>query len=170
MQLICINCIVGALTSKPFAFTGRSWEYDTFIGVDVFNVLAGYIRINVRDNAIFRVMPSRDWCTDLIRFGHDYIKYARLTLALLRVRNPRRFIALSLHDISVHAVEFLDNKRVARLIYDPLVDVVDVLMTKYFFSRWFASVLLGMRYAQPVAPDFRPFLGAGRSGEFFFRF
>src|SRR3546814_18872532 len=45
---------VGALTSKPFAFTSRPWELKSYNSIDVFDGLHSNIRVDVRGTKIMR--------------------------------------------------------------------------------------------------------------------
>jgi len=70
--------IIGALTSKPFAFTFRSWELSTKKFVDFLDILALNILIENRQHKIARVLPlfnytipKHIWLTDRIR--HFYL-------------------------------------------------------------------------------------------------
>jgi len=84
-------CPVGALTSKPFSFTARSWELKTFNTIDVTDILHSNIRVDVRGTKIMRILPRANellndsWISDKIRFGYDSFKIQRLTNPLLKI-------------------------------------------------------------------------------------
>ncbi len=50
-------CPVGALTSKPYAFTARSWELRSFNSIDLFDAFGSNIRVDVRGSSIMRILP-----------------------------------------------------------------------------------------------------------------
>ena len=50
-------CPVGALTSKPFAFTARSWELKSTESIDVSDAVGANIRINSRGPEVMRILP-----------------------------------------------------------------------------------------------------------------
>lgn len=83
-------CPVGALTSKPFAFTNRSWELRSVESVDIMDGLGSSIRLDFRGSEIVRILPMLNellnecWITDKIRFTYDGFKYNRLITPLLR--------------------------------------------------------------------------------------
>lgn len=83
-------CPVGALTSKPFAFTARSWELQSFESFDFFDAFGSNIRVDVRGTTIMRILPkvnsklNEDWISDKIRFVYDALKYQRLTHPLIK--------------------------------------------------------------------------------------
>lgn len=77
-------CPVGALTSKPYAFTARSWELKKTETVDVMDALGSAIRLDARSNEIMRILPrlnedvNEEWISDKTRFHYDGLKRARL--------------------------------------------------------------------------------------------
>lgn len=84
-------CPVGALTSKPYAFTARPWELTSIESIDVLDSLCSNIRIDIRGSEIMRILPKSnsslnlDWISDNIRFGYDSIKVQRILYPLLKV-------------------------------------------------------------------------------------
>lgn len=83
-------CPVGALTSKPYAFTARSWELAKTPGIDVFDALGSAIRIDSRANQVMRVLPAthdginEEWLGDKSRFAVDGLIRQRLDRPYLR--------------------------------------------------------------------------------------
>jgi len=83
-------CPVGALTSKPYAFTARPWELRKTESVDVSDALGAYIRIDARGNEVLRVLPrlnedvNEEWISDKARFSCDGLKRQRLDRPYLR--------------------------------------------------------------------------------------
>jgi len=77
-------CPVGALTGKPYAFNGRSWDYKSVESIDLLDSLGSNIKIDVENNKILRVLPrineglNEEWITDKIRFSYDALNYQRL--------------------------------------------------------------------------------------------
>jgi NADH dehydrogenase (ubiquinone) Fe-S protein 1 len=53
-------CPVGALTSKPFSFTSRSWELKSVNSIDIYDSFCSNIRIDIRGNNVMRVLPRQD--------------------------------------------------------------------------------------------------------------
>jgi hypothetical protein len=82
---------MGALTSKPFAFTARPWELKLVKSVDLTNGESVKIKLNVRGNEILRVLPlftaslSSEWITDKARFNYDGLNRNRLRLVSLKM-------------------------------------------------------------------------------------
>jgi NADH-quinone oxidoreductase chain G len=94
-------CPVGALTSKPYAFTGRPWELTSVESIDILDSLCSNIRIDVKGSEIMRILPKKnelvneEWITDKIRFSYDGLKIERLAFPL--IKNTSGFISCSWH-------------------------------------------------------------------------
>ncbi|MAH60970.1 MAG: hypothetical protein CMF42_01605 [Legionellales bacterium] len=50
--------LIGALTSKPYAFTSRSWELDKNDSIDVFDSMGSNLVVNFKGLKIVRVLPG----------------------------------------------------------------------------------------------------------------
>ncbi|MEC8578638.1 MAG: 2Fe-2S iron-sulfur cluster-binding protein, partial [Pseudomonadota bacterium] len=50
-------CPVGALTSKPYAFTARPWELRKTETIDVMDAVGSNIRVDVRGREVMRILP-----------------------------------------------------------------------------------------------------------------
>ena len=85
-------CPVGALTSKPAAFTARPWELKTTESIDVSDALGANIRVDSRGPEVMRIVPrlneavNEEWISDKARFQYDALKRQRLNLPLVKVR------------------------------------------------------------------------------------
>lgn len=85
-------CPVGALTSKPFAFTARSWELRNTETIDVSDAMGANVRIDSRGTEIMRVVPrlnedvNEEWISDKARFQYDGLRRQRLNLPMVKVR------------------------------------------------------------------------------------
>ena len=83
-------CPVGALTSKPFAFTARPWELSKTESIDVMDALGSAIRVDTRGREVMRVMPrvnediNEEWISDKTRFIWDGLKTQRLDRPYVR--------------------------------------------------------------------------------------
>jgi len=89
-------CPVGALTSKPYAFTARSWELKSTESIDILDGLGSNIIINTKGNEVLRILPrfneslNEEWITDKARFSYDGLKKQRLLNPF--VRNSEGFL------------------------------------------------------------------------------
>ncbi len=77
-------CPVGALTSKPYAFTARPWELRKTDSIDVLDAVGAAIRIDARGAEVLRILPrvnedvNEEWLGDKSRFAVDGLKRRRL--------------------------------------------------------------------------------------------
>lgn len=77
-------CPVGALNSKPYAYTARSWELKHTDSIDVFDAMGSNIRIDTRGLEVMRILPrinediNEEWISDKIRFSYDGLKLQRI--------------------------------------------------------------------------------------------
>jgi NADH-quinone oxidoreductase subunit G len=77
-------CPVGALTSKPYAFTARSWELSKTDSIDVLDAVGTNIRVDTRGPEVLRILPrlnedvNEEWLADKSRFSVDGLKRRRL--------------------------------------------------------------------------------------------
>jgi NADH-quinone oxidoreductase subunit G len=83
-------CPVGALTSKPYAFTARPWELNKTQSVDVMDALGSAIRIDTRGREVMRILPrtndevNEEWISDKTRHIVDGLRTQRLDQPYLR--------------------------------------------------------------------------------------
>jgi NADH-quinone oxidoreductase subunit G len=83
-------CPVGALTSKPYAFSARSWELWKTESIDVMDALGSNIRVDSRGNEVMRVLPrlneeiNEEWISDKTRHACDGLKRQRLDQPYVR--------------------------------------------------------------------------------------
>lgn len=83
-------CPVGALTSRPYAFTARSWELRHTESVDVHDAVGSNIRVDSRGRAVMRILPrlhedvNQEWISDKTRFAYDGLTRARLDRPYVR--------------------------------------------------------------------------------------
>jgi len=86
-------CPVGAITSKSYAFISRPWELTKTESIDIFDSLGSSIRIDSRGSNIVRILPkynskiNDEWCTDKVRFNYDSLKYLRITIPMIKIKN-----------------------------------------------------------------------------------
>ncbi|MEM7652032.1 MAG: NADH-quinone oxidoreductase subunit NuoG [Pseudomonadota bacterium] len=83
-------CPVGALTSKPYAFTARSWELRKTESIDVMDAVGSNIRVDARGSEVMRVLPrlhedvNEEWISDKTRFACDGLRRQRLDRPYIR--------------------------------------------------------------------------------------
>jgi NADH-quinone oxidoreductase subunit G len=83
-------CPVGALTSKPYAFTARPWELRKTESIDVLDAVGSNIRIDSRSGEVLRVLPrlndavNEEWISDKTRHACDGLHKKRLDRCYVR--------------------------------------------------------------------------------------
>ncbi|KAJ4443327.1 NADH dehydrogenase Fe-S protein subunit 1 ndufs1 [Periplaneta americana] len=83
-------CPVGALTSKPYAFTARPWETRKTESVDVLDAIGSNIVVTTRTGEVLRILPrvneeiNEEWLSDKARFAYDGLKRQRLVTPMLK--------------------------------------------------------------------------------------
>ncbi|MEE6490248.1 hypothetical protein FKM82_015814 [Ascaphus truei] len=83
-------CPVGALTSKPYAFTARPWETRKIESIDVLDAVGSNIVVSTRGGEVMRILPkvhddiNEEWISDKTRFSYDGLKRQRLTQPMIR--------------------------------------------------------------------------------------
>ncbi|RGP37840.1 NADH-quinone oxidoreductase subunit NuoG [Pseudotabrizicola alkalilacus] len=83
-------CPVGALTSKPYAFTARPWELTKTESIDVMDALGSNIRIDTKGREVMRIIPrnhdgvNEEWISDKTRFIWDGLRRQRLDTPYIR--------------------------------------------------------------------------------------
>ncbi|MFT3808817.1 MAG: NADH-quinone oxidoreductase subunit NuoG [Micropepsaceae bacterium] len=83
-------CPVGALTSKPYAFTARPWELRKTESIDAMDAVGSNIRIDARGPEVLRVLPrvnddvNEEWISDKTRFAVDGLGRQRLDRPYVR--------------------------------------------------------------------------------------
>ncbi|HWM82851.1 MAG TPA: NADH-quinone oxidoreductase subunit NuoG [Pseudolabrys sp.] len=83
-------CPVGALTSKPYAFTARPWELNKTESIDVMDAVGSAIRIDTRGREVMRILPrendavNEEWISDKTRHVVDGLRTQRLDRPYLR--------------------------------------------------------------------------------------
>lgn len=84
-------CPVGALTSRPFSFVGRSWEFSCVESFDFLDGFCANIRFDLVGQKIVRVLPginnslNEEWITNKIRFFYDSLYLQRLFNPMINI-------------------------------------------------------------------------------------
>ena len=84
-------CPVGALTSKPFRYSARSWELSRRPSISPHDSLGSNLEVHVKDNKVMRVVPRENedvnecWLADRDRFSYQGLNTAeRLTQPMVK--------------------------------------------------------------------------------------
>ncbi|CAG2064642.1 unnamed protein product, partial [Timema podura] len=116
-------CPVGALTSKPYAFTARPWETRKTDSVDVLDAVGSNIVVTTRTGEVLRVLPrlnediNEEWLSDKARFACDGLKRQRLITPLVK-NNKGELVAVEWEDALItvaKAIKSVPGNSVAAL-------------------------------------------------------
>jgi NADH-quinone oxidoreductase subunit G len=84
-------CPVGALTSKPFRYSARSWELTRRPSIAPHDGLGSQIEVHVKDGKVMRVLPREKesinecWLSDRDRFSYEGLNSAdRLKVPMIK--------------------------------------------------------------------------------------
>jgi len=84
-------CPVGALTSKPFRYSARTWELSRRKSVSPHDGLGANLMVQVKNNRVMRVLPQENeainecWLSDKDRFSYEGLNSAeRLTQPMIK--------------------------------------------------------------------------------------
>lgn len=130
-------CPVGALTSKPYNYRGRSWELSSTPSVDVLDAVGSSIRVDTRGREVMRILPrqndeiNEEWISDKTRFAYDGLKYQRLDRPYVKDKDGI-FQPVSwdeAFDVIVDRLQHIPGDRVAAIVGD-MVDAEAILSLK----------------------------------------
>jgi NADH-quinone oxidoreductase subunit G len=83
-------CPVGALTSKPFRYSARTWELSRRKSVSPHDSLGTNLTVQVKDANVMRVLPLENdavnecWISDKDRFSYEGLHAERLTAPMIK--------------------------------------------------------------------------------------
>jgi NADH-quinone oxidoreductase subunit G len=115
-------CPVGALTSKPYAFTARPWELTKTETIDVMDALGSNIRVDTKGREVMRILPrnhdgvNEEWISDKTRFVWDGLRRQRLDSPYIRENGKLRKATWG--EALVAAARAMKGKKVAGLVGD----------------------------------------------------
>ena len=115
-------CPVGALTSKPYAFTARPWELTKTETIDVMDALGSNIRVDTKGREVMRILPrnhdgvNEEWLSDKSRYAWEGLRRQRLDTPYIRENGKLRAAGW---DEALGAVAAaMQGKKVAGLVGD----------------------------------------------------
>ncbi len=133
-------CPVGALTSKPYAFTARPWELRKTDSIDVLDAVGANIRIDARGAEVLRILPrinddvNEEWLGDKSRFSVDGLKRRRLDRPWIRENGKLRAASWEEAFAAIAGkVKATAPAKMGALAGD-LADVESMLALKEFFA------------------------------------
>ena len=115
-------CPVGALVSKPYAFTARPWELTKTESIDVMDALGSNIRVDTKGREVMRFLPrnhdgvNEEWISDKTRFVWDGLRRQRLDTPYIRENGKLR--KAEWPEALAAAAAAMQGKKVAGLVGD----------------------------------------------------
>ncbi|SLN30586.1 NADH-quinone oxidoreductase chain 3 [Aquimixticola soesokkakensis] len=115
-------CPVGALTSKPYAFTARPWELSKTESIDVMDAVGSNIRVDTKGREVMRILPrnhdgvNEEWISDKTRFIWDGLRRQRLDTPYIRENGKLRKAGWD--EALAAAAAAMRGKKVAALVGD----------------------------------------------------
>ena len=115
-------CPVGALVSKPYAFTARPWELSKTETIDVMDALGSNIRVDTKGREVMRILPrnhdgvNEEWISDKTRFVWDGLRRQRLDKPYIRENGKLR--SATWPEALAAAAKAMQGRKVAGLVGD----------------------------------------------------
>ena len=134
-------CPVGALTSKPYAFTARSWELIHHDTIDITDGLGSNIVVDEFQGEIKRVLPrfndniNQEWISDKSRFSYDGLNIQRIDKPF--IRNSQNKLTTTDWETSLDKISFLVkqyNSNQIGVVAGSLSDVETMFAAKEMFN------------------------------------
>lgn len=131
-------CPVGALTSKPYAFTARPWDLKSIESIDVLDSLHSNIRVDIKGSRILRILPkineqlNENWISDYTRFSYESVQGFRIKYPYLSLN--KSFFT------------FLDSDLFLRLGWEQCIEFFNIFINLKNFNlfNFFISSGIGL--------------------------
>lgn len=131
-------CPVGALTSKPYSFRGRSWELINYPSIDILDGLGSNIMVSVKGSEVMRILPNineainMEWISDRTRFSYDSFDFLRIKKPWSKYSN--NFISwLEAFKVIKGKLSNLTNTKVGSVLGEH-TDLETAIAIKHFMS------------------------------------
>ena len=144
-------CPVGALTSKPYAFTARPWELSKTESIDVMDAMGSNIRIDARGMEVMRILPNaneainEEWISDKARFSYDGLKVQRIDSPYVKINGK-----LTKSDwpsaLKAVAKKFAESASNIAAIAGPLVPCESLFLLKKLFTALGSNLTSANQY------------------------
>ncbi len=134
-------CPVGALTSRPYAFTGRPWELKHTETIDIMDAQGCNTRVDTRGRAVMRILPrlnediNEEWLHDKGRHIWDGLGRQRLDKPY--VRKNGKLVPSTWHEafaVIAERVKATKPERMAAVVGD-LVAAEEIKALKDLMDR-----------------------------------
>ena len=132
-------CPVGALTSKPYAFSARPWELKKTESIDVLDAVGSNIRVDTYGWEVKRILPrlnediNEEWISDKTRYSCDGLLKQRLDTPYIKKNNK---LVKSSWDEALDVIIKKLNETESSKVAGHLGDLVS-LETTFAFKKFF---------------------------------
>jgi NADH dehydrogenase (ubiquinone) Fe-S protein 1 len=140
--------LIGALTSKPYAFTARSWELEKIDFIDFFDSLLSNIVFDVRGISVLRVVPrineqlNEEWISDKIRFSYDGFRRQRIMYPLYKL--DKNFVEVTWAEsfflfffkYNLLNYDYINENSSSEFIFGKFMDLESTLSLKEFANSF----------------------------------
>lgn len=142
---------IGALTSKPYAFSVRPWELERILFFDFFDSLGSEIYLEYFGLSIKRVLPKINkklnsyWITDRIRFFYDSLNMQRIQNCYINLYTKYKIyswygVFLYLKNLKVFEYKFIKISNFfsfcLNYYLNTNVDLYSLLFVKHYFLHF----------------------------------
>merc|ERR1712072_1286719 len=130
-------CPVGALTSKPYSFKGRSWELTNYRTIDILDSLNSDIIISLKGFDVLRILPCftsyniSEWISDKTRFFYDSFDFFRIKKCWFKEDNSFVDWSFSLKLIRSLLSDSLKGKKKLGIFLGGVSDLETIMLSKY---------------------------------------
>ena len=149
---------MGALTSKPYAFSARSWELQRFEGVDFLDGFGSSIYLDLIGSKVSRITPrineflNEEWISDKIRFFYDGITRQRIGSPLY---NKERLSSSSVNFAKVSwsyaldlvSFKFIRNYTNTEFLIGSFIDIASLNTLKNFTLKFLGSAFSSFNFS-----------------------
>ena len=159
--------LIGALTSKPYAFTARSWELERVDFYDFYDSFLSPISLDLRGLSVMRVLPrinedvSEEWISDKIRFSYDGFRRQRLLVPYYRRESNFKEVSWEesffyfFLNYNLFAYDYINSQSLEVLI-GKFVDVESLVSMKLFFENFKDSSIKISYFKKLASRDLYP--------------
>eukprot|EP00056_Hartaetosiga_gracilis_P000373 m.38044 g.38044 ORF g.38044 m.38044 type:complete len:718 (+) comp10179_c0_seq1:74-2227(+) len=133
-------CPVGALTSKPYAFTARPWELRRIESLDTMDAVGCNIVVNTRVGEVMRILPrvnddiNEEWINDRTRFSYDGLKRQRLGSPFVKDAESGKLVETDWNDALQTVVARLNSSSSPAVVAGSQADAETLTVLKDFMQ------------------------------------
>ncbi len=130
-------CPVGALTSKPYSFKGRSWELTNYRTIDILDSLNSDIIVSLKGFDVLRILPCytsyniSEWISDRTRFFYDSFNFFRIKKCWSRNSNSFIEWSTTLHLIKDKIFDYKKKKKNLGMFLGSTTDLETTMLSKH---------------------------------------